>query len=72
MWQAIEGVDYKYVVRIPWKHGDTPSKWNEVCCYAIDTFGMPGYKFITHPTEDYMEFMFRHSEDAVFFSLACE
>jgi hypothetical protein len=70
--RGIKGVDYKYTVRIPWKIGDEPSKWNEVCAYAIEKFGMPGADFITHPNEDYMDFMFRYHEDAVVFSLACE
>jgi hypothetical protein len=38
----------------------------------MENFGLPGDKFITHPTEDYMDFMFRHKEDAIHFSLVWE
>lgn len=64
--------NFPYTIRIPWKQGDTVSDWNEKCAWALETFGLPGDKFITHPTEDYMDFMFRNSEDAVHFSLVCE
>jgi hypothetical protein len=64
--------NFPYTIRIPWKSGDTVSNWNDICAWAVETFGLPGDKFITHPTEDYMDFMFRNSEDAVHFSLACE
>jgi len=62
---------YKYLVRIPWKHGDTVSSWNEVCAWALETFGLPGDKFITHPTEEFMDFIFLEEKDAIYFSLSC-
>jgi len=64
--------NFPYTIRIPWRIGDTVQRWDETCAWAIETFGLPGDKFITHPTEDYMDFMFRTSEDAVHFSLVCE
>ncbi len=62
---------YKYLVRIPWKHGDTVSSWNEVCAWALETFGLPGDKFITHPTDEFMDFIFVEEKDAIYFSLSC-
>jgi hypothetical protein len=64
-------INYKHLVRIPWKHGDTISSWNEVCASAIEQFGLPGNKFITHPTEEYMDFMFKDEKDAIVFNLKC-
>lgn len=64
--------EFKHTVRIDWKHGDTVSKWDEKCVYALEKFGLPGDKFITHPNEDYMEFIFKEERDAIFFSLACQ
>lgn len=63
--------EFKYCVRIEWKHGDTISNWNEKCAWALETFGLPGNKFVTHPNEDYMEFLFKSETDAIHFSLAC-
>lgn len=62
---------YKYVVRLYWMNGDTISDWNEKCAQALEIFGLPGDKFITHPTADYLEFIFKDEKDAIYFNLAC-
>jgi len=64
--------NYQYTIRIPWRLGDTVTSWNQTCAWAIEKFGLPGDKFITHPTEDYMDFMFKTKEDAIHFSLVWE
>jgi hypothetical protein len=56
-------------VRIPWKKGDIID-WNETCAWAIEKFGLPGDKFETHATEDYMDFYFKDERDAILFELA--
>jgi hypothetical protein len=55
-------------VRIPWKKGDIID-WNETCAWAIEKFGLPGDKFTTDPTVDYMDFYFKDKKDAVHFEL---
>lgn len=64
--------NYQYTIRIPWCRGDTVASWDETCAWAIEIFGLPGDKFITHPTEEYMDFMFKQKEDAIHFSLVWE
>ena len=59
----------QHVVRIPWRHNDTISRWDEVCIWAIEQFGLPGDRYATHPTADYMDFVFESSKDAVYFTL---
>jgi len=66
-----QDINFKHTVHIPWKHGDTVSSWNEKCIYALDTFGLPGDRYITHANEDFMDFMFKDERDAIHFSLAC-
>jgi hypothetical protein len=56
-------------VRIPWKQGDSITIWDETCAWAIEHFGLPGDKYSTHPTEDYMDFIFKDERDAVHFEL---
>lgn len=68
----LDNINYPYSVRVYWKNGDTVSGWDEKCCWAMETFGLPGDKFITHATEDFMDFMFKESKDAVFFSLVAQ
>ena len=58
-------------VRVPWKKGDTSYKWNEVCGYAMEYFGLPGERYYTHATEDYMDFYFYDERDAIYFNLSC-
>jgi len=58
-------------VRIPWKMGDTITDWNETCAKAIEMFGLPGEKFTTHLTEDYLDFIFKDDKDAMVFELCC-
>jgi hypothetical protein len=58
-------------VRISWKKGDTINNWNETCAWAIEQFGLPGNKFETHATEDYMDFYFKDQRDAILFELRC-
>lgn len=62
--------EFKYTVKIEWKNGDSIPNWDEKCVYALETFGLPGDRFITHPNEDYMEFIFKSEVDAIHFTLA--
>lgn len=56
-------------VRIPWREGDSITSWNETCAWAIEQFGLPGSRYETHPTADYMDFLFVDDRDAIHFSL---
>ena len=52
-------------IRINWMEGDTVSLWTEKCATIIEAFGLPGNKYFTSVTEDYMLFNFIEAEDAV-------
>ena len=56
-------------IRICWQKGDTITNWDEICIWALEQFGLPGTKFIAHPTQDYMDFLFSDEKDAIHFSL---
>lgn len=58
-------------VRITWRTNHKYDMWNETCAYAIEKFGLPGDKYETHVTEDYMDFYFTDECDAMLFELAC-
>lgn len=64
--------EYPHMVRISWKNGDTVSDWDHKCIWAIENFGLPGNKYITDLNEQYMDFLFKDSQDAVHFSLVCQ
>lgn len=52
-----------YVVRVEWE-GQTGHWWNETCISVIEVFGLPGDRFMWHPTPNYMEFKFAKEKDA--------
>ena len=57
-------------VRIPWvRDSDNLYRWNEVCAWAIEYFGLPGDRFETRANVDYMDFNFRDRKDALIMSL---
>lgn len=59
-----------YLVQLKWEKGkNTTYFWNEACAWAVEQFGLPGENYITHPTEDYMDFLFKNHDDAVLMTL---
>jgi hypothetical protein len=57
-------------VRIPWsREFDNEYKWNEVCAWAIEYFGLPGDRFQTHANVNYMDFVFKSNKDALVMAL---
>lgn len=56
------------VVRVGWNL-NSPTPWNEVTARALEVFGLPGDRYITHLTQDFMEYHFRDPHDATLFLL---
>lgn len=56
--------DYPHTVRLNWNN-QTIAWWNDSCAMVLEIFGLPGNKFIYHPFEDYMEFLFKTEKDAI-------
>jgi hypothetical protein len=53
-------------VRISWsREFENEQQWNEVCAWAIEHFGLPGDRFQSHATIDYMDFVFKSNKDAL-------
>jgi len=61
--------EFNFSIRIYWTPESKIGYWNECCIWALETFGLPGQKFITHTHEDFMDFIFKNKEDAIHFSL---
>lgn len=57
-------------VRIPWsRNHDNEYKWNEVCAWAIEMFGLPGDRFETHANVHCMDFVFKSNKDALMMAI---
>jgi hypothetical protein len=46
------------------------NRWDEVCAGAVELFGLPGERFETHVTAEWMDFIFYDGRDATMFMLA--
>jgi hypothetical protein len=57
-------------VRISWsREFDDRQRWNDVCAWAIERFGLPGERFQTHANVNYMDFVFMSNKDALMMAL---
>ena len=58
-------------VRIAWSQefDDNGQKWNEVCAWAVERFGVPGDRFGTRAKIDGMDFIFTSNKDALMMAL---
>lgn len=55
---------FVHSVKINWKNNDTISNWNDALADILEVFGLPGNKFMTHPTFEYMDVCFKSKRDA--------
>ena len=52
-------------VIIDWRLGhDTETWWNQTCATIMEVFGLPGDRYLSHPTADFMTFTFKNKKDA--------
>jgi hypothetical protein len=56
-------------VCLSWEFDDKMASWNDACAWALETFGLPGEKFQTELTEDWMKFKFYNPHDAMVMAL---
>jgi hypothetical protein len=55
--------DAETTIRLAWEN-QNKYWWNEVCADVVKVFGLPGDRFTSHPTPDYMDFHFKSKKDA--------
>ena len=59
-----------YKVKITWKLGqDSTEWWNQACAWIVEEFGLPGDRYKTELTADYMIFDFDNKNDAAMAAL---
>jgi hypothetical protein len=57
-------------VRIPWnREFNNEKRWNEVCTWAIEYFGLPGNRFTTDTNIEYIDFIFKNKHDALLMAI---
>jgi hypothetical protein len=55
--------DPEKVIRIPWNN-QSQTWWTDTCADIMEVFGLPGHRYNSHPTPDYMDFHFKSKKDA--------
>ncbi len=54
----------KHPLKISWSIGDGyGDSWNEICAQVIEKFGLPGDRYTTEISSNWMIFYFREAED---------
>lgn len=66
------GNSLTYAVKVSWQYErglaiETRAvlAWNEICARIMERFGLPGGRYTTEVTSDYMIFHFNTAEDAL-------
>lgn len=53
---------YTHKVHVPWA-GQASYWWKEACADIMEVFGLPGDRYTSHPTADYIDFYFKSEKD---------
>ena len=57
-------------IEVPWsREHHTNAQWDDLCAWTIETYGLPGSRFMWHPRYDAMDFVFTDENDALMFQL---
>jgi hypothetical protein len=54
--------NFNYAIVVPWNNQHN-TFWNEMCADVVEVFGLPGQRFMYHPTVDQMVFAFKSEKD---------
>ena len=65
--QVDRNLEFPHRVRLTWERNH---KWNLICAWALEHFGLPGDRFMTGPTENFMDWYFRSQDDKILFVIA--
>jgi len=61
---------YTHPVTIMWGAGaENETQWNDISVWCIETFGLPGDRYITDISTEFMTWFFQSEKDAVFMKL---
>jgi hypothetical protein len=52
-----------YKFTIPWVNTMRDEDWDKICIWALEQFGLPGIRYLTHPELDSLTFLFRDATD---------
>lgn len=59
---------YDWPVTIQWAAGNL-TQWNDISIWCVETFGLPGDRYVTDISTEHMTWFFKSDQDAVFMKL---
>ena len=62
--------EYPYPVTLDWAVRPEMEKWNEICAWTIEHFGLPGIRYVTEISPERMTWYFETIEDKLLFVVA--
>jgi hypothetical protein len=51
-------------ILVPWEN-QSNIWWNEVCAKVIEQFGLPGDRYDSYPSQNFLRFVFKNDKDAL-------
>lgn len=66
-----QDLEFPYAAHMHWDDVlMVDESWSELCARGIEVFGLPGDRYMTHVSENYMSWHFRDQHDLCLFLLA--
>jgi hypothetical protein len=59
-----------YPVTLNWVTNSSMDRWDKVCIWVIDHFGLPGDRYTTEINENWLRWNFKSKQDQLMFVIA--
>lgn len=60
----------RYPVKHYWNHDDTRERWDHMCVWVVEHFGLPGARYTTELSQDWMTWYFNNEQDQLLMTIA--
>lgn len=67
---TLKAPEFAHPVSIMWGPGaESEDAWNDISIWCVETYGLPGDRYITDISAEHMTWFFKTDQDAVFMKL---
>lgn len=67
---TLKDPEFAHPVSIMWGPGaESEDAWNDISIWCVETYGLPGDRYITDLSAEHMTWFFKADQDAVFMKL---
>ncbi len=61
---------FEYPVTLVWNLNPSMQRWDKICVWAVEHFGLPGHRYRTEISTEHMTWFFGTQQDQLIFTLA--